>query len=375
MNMIEIREVKTAKERRIFTLWPNEVYKDVPQYVPPLRSDELANINPKRNPAFAYADMRFFIAYRDGKVVGRVGGIINHASNEKWQQKRIRLTRLDFIDDYEVSKALMETIENWGREAGLTEIVGPVGFCDLDKEGMLVEGFDEPGMFITYYNYPYYVKHMEKLGYVKDVDWLESRLYTKLKDEEKFAKLCEYVKKRYKLHVPEIKNKRQLKPYIGRLFDLIDREYAHLYGTVPLTREQVKYYTGQFLTLVNLKFIRFVENEKNEVVAFGLAVPSLAEAMQKTKGRLFPTGWAKVLYDINKPKILDLYLIAVAGEYRRTGAGAILIWEVLQEARKMGIPFAETGPNLEENSNILGLWNNCEADRDIRCRRSWKKDL
>lgn len=373
--MIDIREVKTRRDRLLFVTWPNALYRKTEQYVPSLIGDEMTNIDPARNPAFEYAAMRFFLAYRDGEIVGRVGGIINRAANEKWGQKRIRLTRLDFIDDPAVSRALIETVEKWGRSEGMEEIVGPVGFCDLDKEGMLVEGFEEPGMFITYYNYPYYVRHMERMGYEKDVDWVESRLYTRLKDEEKIGRLCEYVKKRYRLHVPRIGSKRELKPYIGKLFSLIDREYAGLYGTVPLTEAQVRYYTGQFLALVNLKFIRFVENEQGEVIAFGLAAPALAQAMRKCGGRLFPTGWAQVLRSIYRPQALDLYLIAVDSEYRRTGAGAILIWEVLQEARKMGISYAETGPNLEENQNILGLWNNCEGERNIRRRRSWKKML
>lgn len=373
--MVEIREVKTRREMKIFAEYPNKMYRDVEQYVPCLVSDEMTNIDEKKNPAFEFCDMRFFLAYRDGEVVGRVGGIINHASNEKWDQQRIRLTRLDFIDDLEVSKALIETIEKWGREEKLKEIVGPVGFCDQDKEGMLIEGFDQPGMFITYYNFPYYMEHMEKLGYACDVDWVESRLYTQLKDEEKMSKLCEYVKRRYKLKVVQIKNKKELKPYIKKLFDMVDREYSKLYGSVPFTPRLIEHYVGQFLMLVNLDFVKFIENEQGEMIAFGLAVANLNKAVRRCNGHLFPFGWAEVLWTAQHPKILDLYLIAVDSEHRRTGASALLIWEELQEAKKQGIKVAETGPNLESNQDIRTLWNWFEGEKNIRRRRSWVKAL
>jgi len=373
--MVEIREVKTRKERLTFIEFPNKMYRDNPYYVPSLVSDEMTNIDEKKNPAFDFCDMRFFLAYKDGKLVGRVGGIINHASNDKWDQQRIRLTRLDFIDDYEVSAALMKTIEDWGREQKLKEIVGPVGFCDQDKEGMLIDGFNEPSMFITYYNHPYYMKHMEKLGYAKDVDWVESRLYTKLKEEEKMAKLCEFIKRRYKLKVVNIKNKKQLKPYIKKLFDMVDREYSKLYGSVPFTPRLIEHYLGQFLILVDCRFVKFIENEQGEVIAFGLAVANLNEPVRRSHGHLFPFGWAEFLWRAQHAKILDLYLIAVDSDHRNSGASALLIWEMLKVAREAGIEVAETGPNLEENQNIRALWNWFEGEKNIRRRRSWIKQL
>ena len=373
--MVEIREVKTRREMKTFVEYPNKMYRDVPQYVPSLVSDEMTNIDKDKNPAFDFCDMRFFLAYKDGKLAGRVGGIINHASNDKWDQKRIRLTRLDFIDDLEVSKALIKTIEDWGREQNLKEIVGPVGFCDQDKEGMLIEGFDEPSMFITYYNYPYYVKHMEALGYGKDVDWVESRLYTRLKEEEKMAKLCEFIKRRYKLKVVDIKNKKQLKPYIKKLFDMVDREYSKLYGSVPFTPRLIEHYLGQFLILVDCRFVKFIENEQGELIAFGLAVANLNDPVRRCNGHLFPFGWAEFLWRSQHAKILDLYLIAVDSNHRRSGASALLIWEMLKEAREAGIEVAETGPNLEDNQDIRALWNWFEGEKDIRRRRSWIKQL
>ena len=373
--MVEIREVKTRKERLTFVEFPNKMYRDNQYYVPSLVSDEMTNIDEKKNPAFDFCDMRFFLAYKDGKLVGRVGGIINHASNEKWDQQRIRLTRLDFIDDIEVSSALIKTIENWGREKGLKEIVGPVGFCDQDKEGMLIEGFDEPSMFITYYNFPYYLEHMQKLGYAKDVDWLESRLYTKLKEEEKMAKLCEFIKRRYKLKVVNIKNKKQLKPYIKRLFEMIDREYSKLYGSVPFTPRLIDHYLGQFLLLIDCRFVKFIENEQGEVIAFGLAVSNFNKPVKRCNGRLFPYGWAEFLWTSQHAKILDLYFIAVDSEHRNSGASALLIWEMLKVAREAGIDVAETGPNLENNQEIRSLWNWFEGEKNIRRRRSWIKEL
>lgn len=374
--MVSIVEVTTRQQLRRFVDFPNQLYKDVPQFVPATYGDDLDDWDRKKNPAFSYCEARCWLALREGEIVGRIGAILSRKSNSKWGTNRLRFTQVDFIDDPEVSGALFETVENWARELGCTAVHGPLGFTDMDREGMLVEGFDRRGCFFTYYNHPYYMQHMAALGYVKDVDWVEN-LITAPQDEKTFArwkKLSDYVKHRQKLHTLRVRTRLDYFPLLKPFFQLVNEAYAPLYGTVDLTPEQIKKYSMKFAPLINPKLTCFVMNEQNELVAFGVSAPSIAEAMKKSRGRLFPTGWVRVLHAFRKNDTIDLLLIAVRPDLQGKGVNAIILSEVMEGCRKMGIHYAETGPMLEENEKVQTQWQNFPLEQHKR-RRCWVKEL
>ncbi len=353
----------------------NDLYKGVPQYVPTMMMDELANLDPKKNPAFEYCDMRFFLAEKDGQTVGRIGGIINKASNKKWGEKRIRITRMDFIEDRDVFYALLGAVESWAREEGLEEVVGPVGFCDLDKEGMLIEGFERAGMFITYYNHPYYKTFMEEAGFEKEVDWLEHIIYAECPDRERMQRFSDRILKKTECRELELKSKKDLKPYIHGVFELLNETYKDLFGVVPLTEPQMQYYTSQFLTLINLRYVSLIVDKENKLVAVGVNAPSLAEPMKKSGGRLFPFGFISLLKALKAPKVLDMYLVGVRQEYRGAGLNLVMMNQVLNRALEDGVVYAETGPQLESNYNIQKMWDYFKTEMNIKKRRCWKKSV
>ena len=374
--MVSIVEVTTRQQLRRFVDFPNQLYKDVPQFVPATYGDDLDDWDRKKNPAFSYCEARCWLALREGEIVGRIGAILSRKSNDKWGTNRLRFTQVDFIDDPEVSGALFETVENWARELGCTAVHGPLGFTDMDREGMLVEGFDRRGCFFTYYNHPYYMQHMAALGYVKDVDWVEN-LITAPQDEKTFArwrKLSDYVKHRQKLHTLQVRTRLDYFPLLKPFFQLVNEAYAPLYGTVDLTPEQIKKYSMKFAPLINPQLTCFVMNEQNELVAFGVSAPSIAEAMKKSRGRLFPTGWVRVLHAFHKNDTIDLLLIAVRPDLQGKGVNAIILSEVMEGCRKMGIHYAETGPMLEENEKVQTQWQNFPLEQHKR-RRCWVKEL
>lgn len=373
--MVEVREVRTRKERKIFAGFNERMYRNVPQAIPDMISDERDNFNPKKNPAFAFCEVKCWLAFRDGEPVGRIAGIVNRAANEKWKTKRIRFSRVDFIDDREVSEALFQAVEEWGRSLGLQEIHGPIGFCDMDQEGMLIEGFEEEGMLITIHNAPYYREHLEALHYQKDVDWLEFRIQVPEQGPETLRRLNERALKRYHLRLLEVRSRREIKPYIVKAFDLLNRTYNGLYGTVPLTPDLIRKYYRQFMLLINPAYVKLLVDEEDCPVGLGFAVPSLNRAAKKSKGRLFPWGWYRILRaPFRNAEILDLYLIGVAPEYQNKGLTAVLLYAMAEEARRRGIRFAETGPELESNRQVQGLWKFFET-RQHRRRRCFVKSL
>ena len=372
--MVEVREVKTRGELRKFVDFPRKLYRDHPYAVPDLRMDEMNNLNKKKNPAFEYCEARYFLAYKDGEIAGRIAAILSHKANEKWGTDRMRFCRVDFIDDEEVSAALFQAVENWARERGLKEVIGPIGFCDFDKEGMLVEGFEEKDMFITIYNYPYYIKHLEKLGYGKEVDWIEYVIKVPDHVDERVKKFSQKIMERYGLRYLDIKKKKDVKPYIRNIFKLLDDAYKDLYGTVPLNEGQIDWYVGQFLTLLNIHFIKVVLDKNDQVVAFGLAAPSFSEALRKNHGKLFPFGFIPVLKAMKHVKRLDLYFVAVKAEYINRGLPAILMEKMTESAMEQGVEYAETGPELEMNEKVQALWKSYDA-RQHRRRRCFIKKL
>lgn len=372
---VSVREVTTKKELRRFVNYPNVLYRDVPQFVPAFYGDDLADWDPKKNPAFDYCEAKCWLAYRDGEIVGRIGAILSHKANEKWGTNRMRFSQVDFIDDPEVSTALFAAVEGWAAEKGCDQVHGPLGFCDMDREGMLVEGFDRRSMFITYYNHPYYNDHLERLGYHKDTDWVEFLI--EAPSEEHAAKLhriAEHVLRSRKLHVAQVKRRSQYRPLVKRVFRLLNEAYAPLYGVVELNDRQVKKYTTKFIPLINPNLACFVLNEQEELVAFGVSAPSMAAAMQKCRGRLFPTGWVEVLRSLHKNDTADMLLIAVKPELQGAGVNSIVMDHLIRGAMSMGICRAETGPQLETNSKVLAQWKMFGKDQHKR-RRCYVKDI
>jgi GNAT superfamily N-acetyltransferase len=374
LQMLEIREVLTKKELKKFACFKQSIYKGNQYYAPDMIADEMAMFDKKNNPAYAHCESRCFLAYNDGKIVGRIAAIINDLANEKWKAKKVRFSNFDFIDDPQVSKALMEEVEKWAKEKGMNEIHGPLGFCDVDKEGMLVEGFEENDMFITIYNHPYYAVHMDGLGFAKDVDWVEYQLTVPREINEKVNRLNDIVLRRNHLTLLRFKKIKEISPYVPSVFKMIDQEYGHLYGTVPLTDAQVEWYYKSFFSFLNPDFIRVIIDRDKKMAAFGVAVPSLAKAAKKSKGRLLPFGIFRMLRAIKKNDTLELFLVAVRSDLQGKGINAILMHEFTRMAIKYGMKFAETGPELELNTKVQSMWSYFEA-RQHRRRRCFAKKL
>ncbi len=377
IKTVEIVEVTTKSQLKKFMDLPNKMYKDNPYYVPSMLSDDIADWDKNDNPAFEYCDARCWLAYRDGEIVGRIGAILSHKANEKWNTRRMRFSQVDFIDDNDVSCALFEAVENWARENDCDEVHGPLGFSDMDSEGMLVEGFDQRGMFFTYYNSPYYNDHLQHLGYVKDTDWIEYKIYAPERDSEqaeKIHKIAEHVLKRRKLHIVQVKSRFGFAPYVDKVFELANAAYAPLYGTVDFTDKQIKRYANKFIPLLNPKYTCFVMDENDNMVAFGIAAPSIADAIKKSNGRLFPFGWVGVLKAFVKNNALDLMLTAVRPDLQGAGLNAIVLDHLIHNGIDNGIEYAESGPMLETNSKILAQWKLFKTEQ-IKRRRCYIKKI
>ena len=377
MSKVQIKEVKTKADRRLFVDLPNRLYRDNDNFVPAFYGDDMADWDEKKNPAFEYCEARSWLAYKDDQLVGRIGAILSHASNEKWGTKRMRFSQVDFIDDREVSKALFDTVENWAREKGMEEMHGPLGFCDLDREGMLIDGFDKRSMFITYYNEPYYIDHLEALGYEKDVDWVENLIPLGDYYSETYKRLkiiSDTMLRRTGFRKVDVSKRSDVKPYVRKAFDLINVAYAHLYGTVELNERQIEKYTNKFLPLIDPDFCCLLIDDKDDLMGFAVGAPSMAEAMKKSRGRLFPTGWIGVLRSLKKNDTLDLFLIAVRPELRGSGVNGILMEHLCKGCIKHGIMVAETGPQLETNTKVQNQWKMFGPALHKR-RRCFKKTL
>lgn len=374
---VTIIPVKTRKELKQFIRFNYELYKYNPYSVPDLYEDMLVTLDPKRNAAFEFCEAEYFLAIRDGKIVGRVAAIINRRANEKWNIKAVRFGWIDFIDDIEVSKALLDKVEQWGRERGMTEIQGPLGFTDLDAEGMLIEGYDRISTMATIYNYPYYPKHMEKLGYEKDTDWIELLLKVPEKVPEKIERIANMVAKRFGLKARKFKSNRELEQLYGEaIFDLVNKCYAPLYGFSPLSKGQIEQYIKMYLPLVDRRMIALITDQNDKLVGVGISIASLAEALQKAKGKLFPFGWfyiVKALF-IKRPTRLDFLIVAIDPEYQGKGVNAIIINEILPNYVKMGFKDVESNPELENNDKVQAQWDMFDKEQHKR-RRAYKKSI
>jgi hypothetical protein len=352
----KIIEVTTRKEINSFIKFPFSIYRGNPFWVPSLRFDELNTLRQDKNPAFEFCEARYWLAYQNGCIVGRVAAILNLRHIEKWGQRYMRFGWLDFIDDLEVSEALLKTVEAWAAEAGMEAVHGPLGFTDLDREGMLVEGFNELGTLATYYNHPYYPKHLEKLGYTKDIDWMEYEISVPPEPNETIARIADLAARRNHLSLLKLRNKKEMLHYTKELFQLLQDEYQHLYGFIPMTERQVNAYIDQYFGFVNPDFVPMVMDKDNRMVAFGIVMPSLSLALQKSQGNLFPIGFIHLFRALKRNDRADLLLVAVRSEYQGKGVNAIIMNQMHKVFNKLGIIKVESNPELETNQNVQGQW-------------------
>ena len=353
---IGLTEVTTKAQLRQFINYPLKLYKNHPYYVPALMSDEIETLDPERNPAFEYCKARYWMAYKRNEVVGRIAGIINYKHISKWQQPYLRFGWFDFVDDRNVSRALISVVEKWAKECQLKAVHGPLGFTNLDHEGMLIKGFDELGTMATIYNYPYYPTHLDKLGYIKDSDYVEYELKVPEKIDPRLSRAAEIVLRRNKLTFPRFTNKHKMLKFAPQIFGLINSEYAHLYGVTLLSEKQIEHYTEAYFGFLRPDFVPIILDEKNEIVAFGVVIPSLSKALQKCRGNLFPLGWYHLLHALRKNDRADLYLIAVKKSYQGLGLSIVLMDHVAKVFNMQGIRFAESNPELETNVNVQSQW-------------------
>lgn len=371
---IEIREVTTGRDLRKFIRFPFQLYPDHPCWVPALEFDEINTLRRDRNPAFEYCEARYWMAFRDGSPVGRIAGIINRRYIEKWKNRYARFGWIDFADDLEVCRALVGTVEDWARQNGLTAVHGPLGFTDLDREGLLVEGFQELGTLATIYNHPYYPKHLEACGYRKDTDWVEFLAQNPAVVPEKIQRVADIARKRYKLRVLEVRRAKDILKYAKGVFDVLDTAYEGLYGVVPLTDRQVAAYIKQYFSFVNPEYVKIVLDAQDKVAGFLIALPSLSRALQKCRGRLLPFGFIHLHRAMKHGKTLDMYIAAVRPDLQGKGVNAIFISEMWKSAGKHGIVTTESNPELESNLRVQSSWDYFET-RQHKRRRCYLKPL
>ncbi|WP_444354732.1 N-acetyltransferase [Prevotellamassilia timonensis] len=375
---VEIKKVTTKSELKRFIRFNYEFYKDNPYSVPDLYDDMLNTFSPKKNAAFEFCEADYFLALRDGKIVGRVAAIINRRANEKWNRKTVRFGWIDFVDDMEVSAALIDTVKQWGKERGMTEIEGPLGFTDMDAEGMLVEGFDQLSTMATIYNYPYYPQHMERLGLSKSADWVEMKIYVPDAIPEKHRRISDIIAKRYNLHIRKLKSKKEVRQsgVAHDIFRLINDAYTPLFGYSRMTERQIDQYVKMYVPVLDLRMVSIVENEQNEIVAVGISMASLSRALQKAKGRLLPFGWYHLLKALmwKRPKVLDLLLVAVRPDYQGKGVNALLFTDLIPVYKELGFEYAESNPELEMNEKVQNQWQYFKTEQHKR-RRCFKADI
>lgn len=372
---IEIKEVLTKKSLWTWVRFPNKLYKNNEYFVPFLENDEFETFSKDKNPAYAFCETRLFLAYKDGKVVGRIAGLINHAYNKKWNKNAVRFTRFDFIDDYDVSKALFDAVVNWGKEKQFTEIMGPIGFTDMDHEGMLVEGFDQFNMSITFYNHPYYLTHMEKLGLQKDIDWIEYKITVPKEIDPRIVRVAERVIEKGGYKAITYTDRKVLYEDAFEAFRLIDIAFSKLYGTVPLTPEVIKGAIDGYIPLVNMDYICSVKDANGKIIAFGVMVPSIAKALKKSNGKLFPLGIFRMLSALKgKNDALEMFFVAVNPKYQMQGVPAVLINTILKNIIANGVKYCETGPMLETNTAVHSMWRHFDKKQHKR-RRCFIKQI
>ena len=371
---VKIKEISKPKDLRAFIRFPHTLRQGDSSWVPALDFDEMNTLRKDKNPAFEHCQARYFLAMAEGRIVGRVAAINNRLHSEKWDQPYLRFGWIDFEDHQEVSEALLGAVEDWAESLGKTAVHGPLGFTDLDREGMLVEGFDELATLATSHDLPYYAEHLARLGYEKDIDWMEIEIDVAGDIDERISRVAAISRKRYKLRLLEAKNKKELLSYAPALFEVINEAYSHLYGVVHLTDKQVEAYVKQYFGFVFPDFVSVVLDEDGRMIAFTISMPSLSRALQKGAGKLFPFGWAHLLYALKKPERMDVYLGAVRPEYQGRGINAIMMEGLFRVYQRHGIKYIHVNPMLESNFQVLGQWQYFKT-RQHKRRRVFIKHL
>ena len=375
---ITIKKVTTKRDLKRFIRFNYELYKGNAYSVPDLYDDMLNTFNRKKNAAFEFCEAEYFLAYKDGKLAGRVAAIINHRANQAWGKKDVRFGWIDFTDDAEVSDALIRTVEQWGKERGMTDIVGPLGFTDMDAEGMLIEGFDQLGTMATIYNYPYYPQHMERMGFVKDADWVEFKIYIPDGIPDKHKRIADIIQRKYNLQIKKYTSAKKIAAEYGQaIFRLINEAYSQLYGYSALSQRQIDQYVKMYLPILDLRMVTLITDQNGELVAVGISMPSLSEALQKAHGRLLPFGWyhlLKALFFKLRAKMLDLLLVAVKPEYQNKGVNALLFTDLIPVYQQLGFEYAESNPEMELNGKVQAQWEYFRTEQHKR-RRAFRKPI
>ncbi len=368
---IQIKTVTTRKELKTFVRFANKLYKGNKYYVPSMPLDDLKTLDKNYNAAFDFCEADYFLAYKDGELAGRVAAILNKKANEAWNVNQVRFGWFDFIDDIEVSKALLDAVIAFGKERGVNQIVGPLGFTDFDPEGMLVEGFDQLSTMALIYNHPYYPEHLKKLGYVKETGWLEYRLTLPDEVPERHLNVAKYVTERYGLKVVK-KTKSQVNKerYGQKIFSLLNEAYKNLYGFSLLSEKQIDQFVDTYLGVIDMEMLTFVEDKEGNLVATGLTMPSIARTLQKCNGEMLPFGWYQLLKTMywKKPDTVELLLIGVKPEWQRKGVNSLVCVDLLTRFKKLGFKYAETNANLETNTKIQAMWDDFET---IQHKKRW----
>ena len=376
--MVTIKKVSSSSELKKFIRFNYELYKNNPYSVPDLEDDMMSTLDKNKNAAFEFCDADYFLAYKDGKLVGRVAAIINNRANETWGKKDVRFGWIDFIDDAEVSDALIKTVEQWGVERGMTHIQGPLGFTDFDAEGMLIEGFDQLGTMATIYNHPYYPEHMSRMGFEKEADWVEYKIYIPEAIPEKHKRISDLIQRKYNLKVVKCTSAKEIASKYGQaIFDLMNEAYAPLFGYSALSPKQIDQYIKSYLPILDLRMVTLVTDAEDKLVAVGISMPSLSTALQKAKGRMLPFGWYHLLKTIflkKYPKMLDLLLVAVKPEYQNKGVTALIFSDLITVYRGIGFEYAESNPELELNNKVQAQWDYFKTEQHKR-RRCFVKEI
>ncbi|MEH6680049.1 MAG: GTP cyclohydrolase [Sediminicola sp.] len=372
--MISIKEAMGRKELKTFVTFPFSLYKNCPHWVPPIINDELDSFDPGKNPVFKDAKAHFFLAYKDGALVGRVAAIVNHIEIEQQKIKKMRFGWFDFIDDLSVSEALLNKVAEIGKQHKLEFMEGPVGFSNLDKVGVLTEGFDHIGNMITWYNYPYYIQHFEEFGFVKEKEYLENKFPFSNADPKFFVKANDLVKRRYGVRALNFTKTSEVMPMADKMFDLFNESYSQLSSFVPITDIQKEYFKKKYISFINPEYIKFVMDKEDKLIAFGIVMPSFSEALQKSKGKLFPFGIFHLLWAKRRSKDVIFYLIGVHPDYQNKGVTAVIFNEYYETFSKRKVEFCYRTPELEENVAIRQIWKHFDP-KVFKRRRTYKKSL
>jgi hypothetical protein len=366
----EIKKVITPKDLKLFIKFPFNLYKGSKFWCPPLLFDEKNTLTPKKNPAFDFCEAEYWLAYRGKEIVGRIAGIINHKANERWNEKLVRFGWIDFIDDLEVSKLLLGTVEEWGKSKGMNGIHGPLGFSDMDNEGMLIKGFDEVATLASIYNFPYYPEHMMNHCFERAADWVQYEFDIPESIPEKVERMSLLVQQKYNVRVLKVKNTKELLPYAKKMFAMLNQAFDELYGFTALSEKQMDNYTKQYFGFIRTEFVSFVVDGNDDIIGFGISMPSLTRALQKSQGRLFPFGFIHILRAMKKNDTIDMYLNGVRPDYHGKGINALYYNELHKAYIRNHIKKAVTNPQLEDNAKALTIWKNFNGRQHIT-RRCW----